>query len=62
MPAVIGAGKQRVIMGNRIPPLHVIVHMGERPRNLVVVVPIGPDGDERLRRLVVREIVAARHP
>ena len=62
MPAVVGAGKQRVIMGNRIPPLHVVVHMGERPRHLVVVVPIGHDGDEGLRRLVVREVVAALHP
>jgi len=62
MPAVVCAGKQRVIMGNRIPPLHVVVHMRERPRHLVVVVPIGHDGDERLRRLIIREIVAALHP
>ena len=62
MPAVVSPGKQRVLIRNRIPPLHVIVHMGERPRQLVVVVPIGHDGDERPRRLVVREIISSRHP
>ena len=62
MPAVVCAGKQRVIIGNRIPPLHVVVHMGERPRHLVVVIPIGHDGDERLRRFVIRKVVAALHP
>lgn len=62
MPAVIGTGKQRVFIGNRIPPLHVVVYMGKRPRHFVVVVPIGHDGDEGLRRLVIREVITARHP
>ena len=31
IPAVICAGKQRVIKGDCVLPLHVVVHMGERP-------------------------------
>ena len=45
-----------------VPSFHVVVHMRERPRHFVVIVPISHERDERLRRLVIREVIHALEP
>ena len=62
MSAVIGPAHLRGIIAVGIPPFHVVVHMRERPRDFIVIIPITNYGNERLRRLIVREVVRALKP
>ena len=62
VPPVVGFRHERLGVVNRIPSLHVVVNVRQRPGNFVVVIPIGHDGYHRLGRSVIGEVVAARHP
>ena len=61
-PAVVCSRKLGIFAGDSVRTLHVIVDMGIRIGDLVVIIPIGHDGDERLRRRVTCEVVRSRHP
>ena len=62
VPAVVCPGHLRVLVAVGVPSLHVVVHMRERPRHFVVIIPISHERDERLRRLIVREVIHAFQP
>ena len=62
VPSVICPTHLRIGIAVGIPSFHVIVHMRERPRYFVVIVPISHERDERLRRLIVREVIHAFEP
>lgn len=57
-PAVVCPHKLGILTGNSVRPFHVVVDMGKGIGHLIVIVPIGHDGEKRLRRRIVREIVA----
>ena len=61
-PAVVCPHKLGILTGNSVRPFHVVVDMGKGIGHLIVIVPIGHDGEKGLRRRIVREIVASRHP
>ena len=61
-PAVVCPHKLGILTGNGVRPFHVVVDMGKGIGHLIVIVPIGHDGEKGLRRRIVREIVAPRHP
>ena len=61
-PAVVCPHKLGILTGNCVRPFHVVVDMGKGIGHLIVIVPIGHDGEKGLGRRIVREIVAARHP
>ena len=61
-PAVVCPHKLGILTGNGVRPFHVIVDMGKGIGHLIVIVPIGHDGEKGLRRRIIREIVASRHP
>ena len=61
-PAVVCPHKLGILTGNGVRPFHVVIDMGKGIGYLIVIVPIGHDGEKGLRRRIVREIVAARHP
>ena len=42
--------------------MYVVVNMRERPWHFVVIIPIAYERDERLRRLIVREVIHALQP
>ena len=60
--AVVCPHKLGIFTGHSVRPFHVVVDMGKGIGRLIVIVPIGHDGKKGLRRRIVREIVAARHP
>ena len=62
VPAIVCPGHLRVLVAVGVPSFHVVVHMRERPRHLVVIVPISHEWDERLRRLIVREVIHTLQP
>lgn len=62
VPAVICPAHLRIGIAVGVPSFHVVVHMRERPRHFVVIVPISHERDERLRRLVIREVIHAFQP
>ena len=45
-----------------ISAFHVVIHMRERPRAHIIIVPIGNDGDEWLRRSIIGKVVDTLHP
>lgn len=62
VPAVVCPAHLRIGITVGIPSFHVVVHMRERPRHFVVIVPISHERDERLRRLVIRKVIHALEP
>ena len=62
VPAVVCPRHLRVLVAVRVPSFHVVVHMRERPRHFIVIVPISHERDERLQRLIVREVIHAFQP
>ncbi|KAF5045158.1 hypothetical protein DSECCO2_484240 [anaerobic digester metagenome] len=60
--SVVGFRHLRIFLANSISAFHVVIHMRQCPRSHIVIIPIGNNGDERLRRCIIGKVIQTLHP
>ena len=60
--SVVGFRHLRIFLIIGISAFHIVVHMRQCPRSHIVIIPIGNNGNERLRRCIVRKVIHTLHP